>query len=714
MSRIVLPKIELQARDDITFRLHDRAVALWDKTIVCAKDEVTIPILSPIYPDKNAFSVEDMMAALEAAAKRPITLNINSPGGSYFEGITIFNLLRDYPNRITVNVLGQASSAASVVAMAGDRIRMHSGALMMIHGASGLAMGNKKDMRDLADVLDKIDNVVADVYAARTGNKREKILEMMEAETWMTPEDCVKNRFAEEVVKDTKAKKPTNSAAAPQPSALAASGDKRSMVVSLSAKTAGAAAPKFKGTVMQTNTERVQALEAKRAATVARMEALSTAASQRGESFDEAEQQEFDTLDGEVRAADAQLVRDRRMAELAVQTARVVDTQAGTDGAAAGEARKPNSGILMVRPNVEKGIPFARYVMAMARAKGNGHDALRIVQSNKRWMDQTPQVAQFLMTAVEAGTTTASGWADDLVYAQNLTADFVDLLRPMTIVGRIANLRRVPFNIRVGTKTSGGTAYWVGQGKPIPLSKFATGNITLERTKLAGLMSITEELALDSSPSAEMMVRDDLRDVIVELMDESFIDPDRAAVSGVSPASVTNGVTPVQPTGTDAAALRTDIATLFGKFITANLPTTGAVWITTSTVAVALSMMTNALGQPEFPTVTPQGGTFLGYPMIVSQTALASSSPTGGNLLILALPREIMIADDGGVDIRVSQEASLEMSDAPANDATSGTGASLVSMFQTDSLAIRAIRFVNWKKRRADAVHFINDAEYRA
>lgn len=213
MSKIALPQIHLDASGDIKFKLHDRAVRLWDKTITAAHDAVTISVLKPIYDDDQSFSAKELMTALNAAKKRPVTLNINSPGGSYFEGVTIFNLLRDYPNRIDVNVLGQASSAASVVAMAGDRIRMYSGALMMIHRASGLAMGNKKDMRDLAVMLEKVDNVAADIYSARTGMSRDEVLALMDAETWMTPEECVKNGFAEEVVKDeSKRKKPTYSA----------------------------------------------------------------------------------------------------------------------------------------------------------------------------------------------------------------------------------------------------------------------------------------------------------------------------------------------------------------------------------------------------------------------------------------------------------------------------------------------------------------------
>lgn len=713
-----LPKIELRAHAGVQFRLPDRALAQWDNTITAAKSEdAVISILAPIYEgnaEDGVFSAAQIIAAIAAANKKPLTLNINSPGGSYFEGVTIFNLLRDYPNRITVNVLGEAASAASVVAMAGDRIRMHPGALMMIHSASGLAIGNKQDMRELATVLDKIDNTVADLYAARTGKSRDKILEMMEAETWMTPEECVTNGFADEVVKD---QKPSKSAKATA-TAPAAIGNQRATVL-MQAKTSPGAtglSANLKGAIMQTTNERIQALENTRAATVARMEALEAAAAGEGRTFNEQELEEFGGLDADVQATDAQLVAARRMAELKRSTAQPVIMQAATDGAVAAQVRQPAGSGIRVVSNVDKGVRFARAAIAIYLGQGHPDRAAAIAQANKRWMFETPDVHQYLMTAVEAGTKTASGWADDFVYPTNLVSEFVDLLRAQTILDRIPGLRRVPFNIRMGTQTSGTTAYWVGEARPIPMSKLATANLSLDRHKVAALCALSEELARDGSPGAEAFIRDDMLKEARELIDTSLIDPDRAEVSGISPASLTYGVSPVTPTGTTAAALRTDLMTLMNKYSAANLSPAGGVFVMTQTTANALMWMTNALGQREFPEFNMAGGmaSLGGYPVIISQTALAASSPVGGNLIIFLVPSEILLADDGEADVSFSKEASLEMSDAPANTAGTGTGASLVSMYQNDSTAIRVRRFITWKKRQSTAVQFIQDAEYTA
>lgn len=722
------PKIVLESRPAVRFRLPDKAIALWDKTLKGPTEGATISILTHIGHDPiygPGYFVSDLTPALKEAGRRPLTVNLNSPGGDAFEGITIFNLLVDYPAPITVNILGEAASAASVIAMAGDRIRMYQGSLMMIHSSKAAVMaaiyGNSKEIRhtadeldQLAEVLDRLDGSVAELYANRTGNSVDDVLALMRAETWMKPDEAVERGFANEVVKQQ------SPAKAKQSAALAASGIRwmgkpitaaRIDQISLSSTSPGVSGHSLKGNIMQTSNERIQALENSLAARVARMKALDEESEKSGNTFDAAQLEEFKTLDSEVNALEVQLQAARRTADLLLARAKPVPTMAGTEGHAAAEARVPANTGIRVERNVEKGTAFTRMAIAMYLGGGNPEMAAKVAQQNKRWMSETPDVHQFLMTAVGAGTTTGSGWADDMVYRTNLVSEFVELLRAQTILDRIPGLNRVPFNIRLGTQTSGTTAFWTGQARAIPLSKIGTGDLTMDRHKLAALTAITEELARDSSPGAEAFIRNDMLRASRELLDTSFIDPDRAEVSGVSPASITNGVTPVTPSGTNAAALRHDIATLFNLFTVANQPKTGGVWIMTETIATAVSMMMNALGQPEFPTMNPNGGMFFGYPAIVSQSAYGQTSP-GGGLLIFAIPREILIADDGEADVSVSREASLEMSDAPANRSDTGTGAQLVSLWQTDSIGLRVRRFVTFKKRRASAVNFILDPLY--
>ncbi|HHV69300.1 MAG TPA: Clp protease ClpP [Ochrobactrum intermedium] len=138
-------------------------------------------------------------AALRSIGNRDVIVRINSPGGDMFEGIAIYNLLRAHPAKVTVEVLGWAASAASIIAMAGDDIRMGLGSFMMVHNAWGLVIGNRHDLREAASLFDGFDAALADIYEARTGMDRVSIERLMDAETFMTAAQAVEYGFADAV-----------------------------------------------------------------------------------------------------------------------------------------------------------------------------------------------------------------------------------------------------------------------------------------------------------------------------------------------------------------------------------------------------------------------------------------------------------------------------------------------------------------------------------
>jgi HK97 family phage major capsid protein len=269
--------------------------------------------------------------------------------------------------------------------------------------------------------------------------------------------------------------------------------------------------------------------------------------------------------------------------------------------------------VTSVKSNLPKGTSFTRYAIALMRSQGN---LMQAVEVSKQWHDTTPEVETVLRAAVAAGTTTDSTWAGPLVQYQNMASEFIELLRPQTILGRLNGLRRVPFNIRIPSQTGGSTAYWVGEGAPKPVSAAAFATTTMGFAKVADLVVLTDELIRYSSPSAEELIRNDLSAQIAQFLDIAFIDPSKAANAGVNPASVTNGISAVTPTGTTAASLRTDISTVMTGFATNNLDVTGATWIMRPTTALNIGLMLNALGQPEFPGITMQGGTLNGVPVL--------------------------------------------------------------------------------------------------
>ena len=158
------------------------------------------PVLS-IFDDIGAYGVsaKSFLNDLRTVTTDEVDVEINSPGGDVFAGLAIYNGLRASGKKINVKVLGLAASAASLVAMAGDTIEMPENAFMMIHNPWGFAMGGADEMRNTADVLDKIGTGLVSTYAKRTGKTDQEITALLDAETWMTAQEAVDAGFATSV-----------------------------------------------------------------------------------------------------------------------------------------------------------------------------------------------------------------------------------------------------------------------------------------------------------------------------------------------------------------------------------------------------------------------------------------------------------------------------------------------------------------------------------
>lgn len=130
---------------------------------------------------------------------KQINLHIHSPGGDVFDGIAIYNLLKNHPANVTVYIDGLAASMASVIAMAGHEVIMPENAMMMIHKPWGIQGGDAEDMRKYADLLDKVENTLIPAYANKTGKTPEELAEMLSAETWLNGKECVEQGFADKL-----------------------------------------------------------------------------------------------------------------------------------------------------------------------------------------------------------------------------------------------------------------------------------------------------------------------------------------------------------------------------------------------------------------------------------------------------------------------------------------------------------------------------------
>lgn len=501
----------------------------------------------------------------------------------------------------------------------------------------------------------------------------------------------------------------------------AASGNGRSLSSPGVSGTLSTTAPR--GT-MKTIEESIASLEATRANKQKRLEDIVQAAETEGRTKNEAEREEFDTLSQDIEAVDGE-IKDLQNLQQIQSRAKPV---AASDTKTASTAR--DTRVTVVHPaKPEPGIQFARFAMCMAKAKGDTNVALNLMKAHypshpaikglTTARDRGDSYGELIVRmaemrtkeAVGAGTTVGETWAEPLLAHNTFSGDFVEYLRPRTIIGQFGEggrpaLRRIPFNVHIKGQTSGGAANWVGESKPKPVTKFDYIDAYHGFAKVAAISVISEELIRFSDPSAEALVRNSLADVVIEKIDTDFIDPDKAVDAGVSPASITNTATATPSTGDDGDAVRTDMKTLFAAPLAANMPLSSAVLITTPAIALSASLMTNALGQSEFPNMSINGGTLLGFPVIVSNYV-----PEG--VVILAFASEIYLSDDGVVTVDASREASIQMDTAPpTQDGTTGTGIAMVSMFQTNNVALRAERYINWSKRRTTAVAYLTGVEW--
>lgn len=186
----------------------------WNPAIKASdENENTIGIYDPIgydYWDDSGVTAKRISAALRSLDGADVVVNINSPGGDVFEGLAIYNLLREYKGHVTVRVLGVAASAASFIAMAADEIQIARAGFFMIHNAWTGLWGNRNDLRETADFLEQIDDTIADIYHVRSGLSMDELKADMDKERWINGRDAINSGFADAflpsdvVVEDTK------------------------------------------------------------------------------------------------------------------------------------------------------------------------------------------------------------------------------------------------------------------------------------------------------------------------------------------------------------------------------------------------------------------------------------------------------------------------------------------------------------------------------
>jgi hypothetical protein len=265
-------------------------------------------------------------------------------------------------------------------------------------------------------------------------------------------------------------------------------------------------------------------------------------------------------------------------------------------------------------------------------------------------------------------TTLATPWAGALTGVEQLAAGFLAQVHSASLLGRIPNLRRVPFNVRVPTEDAGANYQWTGEGSSKPVSAMAF-NIaaTLTRLKATAIVVFTAELIKAINDATAETLRNTLRDGLVAFTDKAFLDPTSTAIATVRPASITAGRTPVTP----GANFASSIQALMNAFFSARPGAVEPVLIAAPQKAAEIRSLNNGGG--------------VGVPIITTAAA--------GTSVVMLDGAGAFYADDG-VEIDVSDEAAFEMNDAPTSPPT----ASVVirSMWQDNLRAFRIERFINW------------------
>jgi ATP-dependent protease ClpP protease subunit len=205
MSLRKLPEIHAARLPSIcAFEPDADALDRWNANLQPkAAADNTITILEAIGEDYwtgGGVTARRIAAALRSIGDQDVVVEVNSPGGDFFEGIAIYNALRAHPHKVTVRVLGLAASAASVIAMAGDEIQIGKAGFLMVHNAWTITVGNRHDLAAAIKEVEPFDDAMAALYAERSSADKAQAVEWMDNETWFNGEQAIEAGLADELL----------------------------------------------------------------------------------------------------------------------------------------------------------------------------------------------------------------------------------------------------------------------------------------------------------------------------------------------------------------------------------------------------------------------------------------------------------------------------------------------------------------------------------
>lgn len=330
--------------------------------------------------------------------------------------------------------------------------------------------------------------------------------------------------------------------------------------------------------------------------------------------------------------------------------------------------------------------------MVKAQFVGNGDQQLAAAfAAGQRWDDSQ------LVAASCKGIIGAMSTAD--IAATAVAYDFSQAVRARSVLSRIPGVVPVPAYTRILSADTGSQAAFVPEGGAIKLTKFEMDGVVLPELKVTGLCALTEELVQNSSPAADALIAVDLLAAGAEAIDRALLDVG-AGVANERPASIFYGAHSQASTGSTFAAIDSDLTNALQYMVSVGSDLRNAIWTLRPETAIYLSALRDTAGTLAYPDLTPLGGVLRGLPAIVSSSMPEPGSPPLGYIGLVD-GSQLAVVDQGAAQIAVSRNATIQMLDNPGSSSVSGTPANAVSLFQTNTVAVRSTHWVNWFMRRA-------------
>lgn len=417
-----------------------------------------------------------------------------------------------------------------------------------------------------------------------------------------------------------------------------------------------------------------QALKAKQAEIVK----LTGQSIEKGETPDDETEQQIQQLESEIKGIETNINRLQAILDVQKQAENATPVAGQTEDEGVQSTQGTN--IIEVKSNLPAGVGFAQAARAKMVSQLDAKQGIyRTPVDVAKGFNFNDEVVDFLEKSAQVVSTGNASVGSTLVAKQRLAEEFVELVRAATVFDKFKGYRSVPFNLSIPSQLTGGSAKWVGEGEKKSLTNPTYGDVEVLEHKLAAITVYTDEMVRRSDIAVDEYIRDDLIHASKELIDTTFLGVQTQTKT--TPIGIFNGIEAIQSTGVTASAYEADLLKLIEAFLKANLSLDNCYFTMSETRAAQMALLRDALGNKYFDGMALSGErSLLGVPVVTSESA--------GNKIGLIKMSEILVAQDGAIDVSYSDQATLTDGDVSHY------------LWQENKFAVRVEKYMTWAKRR--------------